>query len=145
MPVAQPLETPEAKTRGGAKLPPIKEAKLSGKETGHSAVKGHPAAEVTTEPENPAGRKPGVEGPLAGRHILVVEDTVLLRKLATSILTKVGANVYSVANGRLVRTAHHLISLLYSVMMISSKLTEGQMSRNQNSSTKVVSNDRIGT
>lgn len=97
-PAGQPGESPESKARGGANLP-RKEAKHFGTGTGLSAV------EETAEPETgtPTGRKSGSKGPLAGRHILLVEDTVLLRKLATTILTKVGATVYPVENGRQVR------------------------------------------
>lgn len=62
---------------------------------------------------------PGKEGlPLAGVHILMVEDTVLLRKLATTILTRVGARVFAVENGRQVGLPNRkalpcLLAILY--------------------------------
>ncbi|GAQ86661.1 Signal transduction histidine kinase [Klebsormidium nitens] len=47
------------------------------------------------------GKEPGGTGlALAGVHVLIVEDTVMLRKLATTILTRVGAKVFAVENGR---------------------------------------------
>lgn len=53
-----------------------------------------------TEQKGEDGKKRGSKGPLGGIHILVVEDTVLLRKLAVSILTKLGAEVFAVDDGR---------------------------------------------
>ncbi|GAQ86663.1 Signal transduction histidine kinase [Klebsormidium nitens] len=47
------------------------------------------------------GHEPGgADLALAGVHVLIVEDTVMLRKLATTILTRVGAKVFAVENGR---------------------------------------------
>lgn len=49
-------------------------------------------------PGSPTTRKA-----LEGVHILLVEDTVLLRKLAVTMLVKLGANVFPVENGQQVR------------------------------------------
>jgi hypothetical protein len=46
---------------------------------------------------------PAPKKALEGIHILLVEDTVLLRKLALMMLTKLGAVVFPVENGRQVR------------------------------------------
>jgi hypothetical protein len=56
-----------------------------------------PVSKATDVP--PAPRKA-----LEGIHILLVEDTVLLRKLALMMLTKLGAVVFPVENGRQVST-----------------------------------------
>ncbi|GAQ83546.1 histidine kinase [Klebsormidium nitens] len=74
--------------------PPPAEASVSQEVTGE---KQPGKVKATGKP----GGEPGGEGlPLAGVHILIVEDTVLLRKLATTILTRVGARVFAVENGR---------------------------------------------
>jgi hypothetical protein len=56
--------------------------------------------EKATEQKEESGKRRGSKGPLGGIHNLVVEDTVLLRKLAVSILTKLGAEVIAVDDGR---------------------------------------------
>lgn len=69
------------------------------------AVVGTPVSNGTQPGEqkevvSPGKGTGGADLALAGVHILIVEDTVMLRKLATTILTRVGAKVFAVENGR---------------------------------------------